>query len=63
MFNGELLKKLREERLLTQEELAKKVDSTYHMINKYENGKKEPSIRMMCEIADALGVTPAVFLG
>lgn len=63
MFNGELLKKLREERNLTQEGLAEKVNTTRHQIGCFELGIKQPSIRMMCEIADALGVPPAVFLG
>ena len=63
MFNGELLKKLREERNLTQEGLAEKVNTTRHMITKFEIGLQDPSIRMMCDIADALGVPPAVFLG
>ena len=62
MFNGELLKKLREERELTRAKFAEMVDSTAHVINKYENGKKEPSIRMMCAIAEALGVPPAIFV-
>jgi transcriptional regulator with XRE-family HTH domain len=63
MFNGELLKKLREERNLTQEALAEKVNVTRHAIMKYELGAQDPSIRMLCMISDALGVPPAVFLG
>lgn len=62
MFNGELLKKLREERNLTQEGLAEKANTTRHQITKFEIGLQDPSIRMLCVLADVLGVPPAVFL-
>lgn len=63
MFNGNLLRKLREERNLTQEDLASRVNLTRHSIIRFESGMQDPSIRMLCAIADALGVPPAIFLG
>lgn len=53
---GEVLKRLREEAGLTQEELAKKCSMQKQSISRYETGAREPNIRTAKIIADALGV-------
>ena len=54
---GENLKKLREEKGLTQGQLAKKIGVKQPMVAQYERYMKVPSIITGVEIAKALGTT------
>ena len=53
---GSELKRLRQERRITQRDLAEKVNVDFTYISKMENGKLEnfPSIETIIKIADAL---------
>ena len=53
------LKELREKQFLTQEELAKKAETTTGTINRLENGKQKPRFGTRRKIAKALNVEPA----
>jgi len=56
---GEILRQLRKERGLSQEELA--LESGYHRtyISLLERGQKNPSLRTIFELAKALEVAPS----
>ncbi len=41
-----LLKEYREKMFLSQEDLAQKLDISYVTVNRWENGKFEPTIKM-----------------
>ena len=56
---GKNLKKLREERGLSQSELAKKTGTSRQYISNLENGKVM-SLNMLGRIVDALDVEPAI---
>ena len=49
------LKKIREEKNLTQDQLAKAAGITRCIISEFENGKHRPSPRTINKIAEALG--------
>lgn len=51
------VKKLREQKGLSQLELAEKIDVTQPMIAQYEKGLKIPTIITGVELARALGTT------
>ncbi len=52
------LSKLRKEKRLTQEGLARKADISYHTIIKLESkGIENPKIETVVKLANALGVT------
>ena len=52
------IKKLRKQRKLSQEELAKKADVTYSTLIKLESGvNKNPTIRTLQQVASALDVS------
>jgi len=51
------LKELREEKSLTQAQLAKELGLDYTTIGKYENGSREPSLEMVKKICRFFGVT------
>ncbi|MBH0174747.1 helix-turn-helix domain-containing protein [Fictibacillus sp. 23RED33] len=57
------LKKAREYRKLTQEELARKVNVTKGTISNYENGHSTPSNDMLNTLADVLYTTTDFLLG
>ncbi|MEG1662519.1 MAG: LexA family transcriptional regulator, partial [Clostridia bacterium] len=61
---GKRIKKLREEKNLTQEQLAKSIDSTKQSIFKYEN-RVVTNIPMdkLTTIAKVLGCSPAYLMG
>ena len=61
-MNTKLLKQLRKEKNLTQEELADKVGIGQTFISKIERGHFEPSIPTLRRIAKVLGVSPAELL-
>ncbi|MFO8010268.1 MAG: helix-turn-helix transcriptional regulator [Dehalococcoidia bacterium] len=52
------LKELREERFLTQEELAEMVGVTPLTISRWENGKRKPRLKAMRKLIKALNVDP-----
>ena len=47
---GKLIKKIRKDNNLTQQELANKYGSTYQAVSKWENGKALPDIALLKEI-------------
>ncbi|HEV8309207.1 MAG TPA: helix-turn-helix transcriptional regulator [Methylomirabilota bacterium] len=50
------LKRLREEKHLSQEALAKKARVTREYVNKLEAGKHDPTLGVLQRLAKALGV-------
>ena len=48
----ERLKKLRQEKNLTQEELAKQIKSSRSNIANYENGKNLPSVEVLDKLSE-----------
>lgn len=63
MKTGDRIRILREDRRMTQEELAKAVGyKTRSSIAKIETGESDPPQKMLKKIADALGVIPAELL-
>lgn len=53
---GKNIKKIRKEKNLTQDELAECLHCTRQTISNYENGKSEPDIELLIEIARVLEV-------
>lgn len=53
---GKNIKKIRKEKNFTQEDLAERLHCTRQTISNYENGKSEPDIELLIEIAGVLGV-------
>lgn len=60
---GEFISKLRQERNLTQKELADKIGVTDKAISKWERGKGLPDITLLEPLAKALDVSVAELLG
>lgn len=60
---GERLKIERERKKLTQEEFGKKFNLSKQYISYYENGKREPGIDLVINIAKELDVTTDYLLG
>jgi putative transcriptional regulator len=50
------LKELRQKRLMTQKELAKQVHVSQQTISAIENGRMDPSLKLLATIAAVLGV-------
>ena len=50
-----MIKKLREDELLTQKELCKKIGMWQGELSKYENDKMSPSINTLEKILKAMG--------
>ncbi len=63
MSFGTILKKVRLDRGYTQEELAKKVDTSRSNIANYEVDKNMPSIEMLDKLSQALNVSTDKLLG
>ena len=55
-YSGQILKAARRETKVTQEELARRVDSTKSYISKIENGIITPSVGAFYRIINALGL-------
>lgn len=53
---GKNIKKIRKDKALTQDDLAERLHCTRQTISNYENGKSEPGIDLLIEIAEVLGV-------
>ena len=60
---GERLRKLREMRNITQEQLAEKADIARTMIGRYETTDQLPSLDTLVRLADALGTSTDYLLG
>lgn len=60
---GIKIKELREEKQLTQTELAEKLNSSQKQISKWETERIEPNIFWLCKIAKFFNVTTDYLLG
>lgn len=63
MSFGNILKKIRQENNLTQEELAKKINTSRSNIANYENDKNMPSIDMLEKLSKIFGCSIDYLLG
>lgn len=61
-FFGISIKKLREQKKITQEALAEIADIHTSYIGQIERGLRYPSLKVLFRIADALNVKPADLL-
>ena len=52
------LKEVRAERLLSVRDLAERAGVAFSTVHNIEIGKREPSFRVIRQVADALGVEP-----
>jgi transcriptional regulator with XRE-family HTH domain len=59
---GGIVRALREERGLTQEQLAEHADMSATYIGYIERGDNVPTLTIILQIASALGVRPAALL-
>lgn len=57
------IKKYREEKGYTQEEVARRLGVTQGAVWQWENGKTLPRPATLCELADILGTTVKKLLG
>ena len=57
------LRELRQEKEMTQKELADAVGISMSAIGMYEQGRREPSTEVIEELAKALGCSPAYLRG
>ena len=53
---GSLIKKIRKENNLTQQDFAKKYGVTYQAVSKWENGKNIPDVSLLKEISKDFNV-------
>ncbi len=60
---GERLKELREERALTQREIAKQLNINSVTYLHYEKGQREPPLALLAEFAVFFGVSVDYLLG
>lgn len=63
MFSGERLKKLREEKNLTQIELGKAFNISHSTINRYENGLRQPDNETLINMSNFFNVSVDYLLG
>lgn len=55
---GEVLRRLRKNKKLTQEELAKRMEVSVNTIKQYETNKREPQYQYLLKICDFFNVQP-----
>ena len=60
---GQIIRKLRKERNLTQEELAEQLGVTFQAVSKWENDSGMPDISQVVPIAQVFGVSTDVLFG
>ena len=60
---GDILKKLRKDKNLTQDELAQKINSSRSNIANYENGKNMPSVEILQKLSELFDVSTDYLLG
>lgn len=53
---GQKVRKVRKQRGLTQEKLAELAGIDYSYVNLIENGKRNPSLKVMAKLSRILGV-------
>lgn len=58
---GREIKRVREEKGITQEELASRMNVNYQNISSYERGERCPSLFWMNRLYEALDIDPAAF--
>lgn len=63
VFRGDRLRETREKRGWTQDELAVKLGFGQSQMNKYENGKSDPTPEVLVRLASALEVSVDWLLG
>ncbi len=63
IFRGDRLREIREKRDLTQDELAERAGFGQSQINKYENGKSDPTPDVLARLAGELEVSTDWLLG
>jgi transcriptional regulator with XRE-family HTH domain len=59
----ELLVQARKNARLTQTELSARLERPQSFVSKYERGERRLDVVEFCDVAKALGVDPARFLG
>ena len=63
VYVGDMVKRLRDERALTQEELANKAGLTVAALSRIERNNAEPRPTTRRKLAEALGVDPSKLIG
>ena len=63
VYVGDKVKRLRDERALTQEELANKAGLTVAALSRIERNNAEPRPTTRRKLAEALGVGPSELIG
>jgi len=63
MMLGEEIKRLRERRGLSQEQIAKRLGLKKQSISNWENGNAMPSMDMFLNLVELFNTTPNVLLG
>ena len=63
IFRGDRLREMRRKRQLTQDELADRLGFGQSQMNKYENGKSDPTPEVLVRLAKELAVTSDWLLG
>jgi transcriptional regulator with XRE-family HTH domain len=58
-----ILKQLRKSRNLSQEDVAKILNTTVSTISRYETGEREPNLESLCMLADFFNVSLDYLLG
>ena len=56
-ISGAMIKQLREEKNITQQQLAQKIDVSSKTVSKWETGRGYPDISLIKPLADSLGVS------
>lgn len=54
---GDNIKQLRQQKKMTQDQLAKKLGVSYQAISKWENNKNAPDVALIPKIAELFGVS------
>ena len=62
-IQSDILKELRKDKLLTQEDIAKQFGISNVMYSLYETGKRRMSLDMLCTLADILETSTDYLLG
>ena len=57
MSIGEVIRKYRKEKNMTQEEMARRLGVSAPAVNKWENGNSMPDIALLAPIARLLGIS------
>ena len=60
---GEALRKIRNEKSMTQDELAILLGTSKQVISRYENGQRSPKVSVVAEFAERLGVSIGYLTG